>query len=412
MARDRTFVALDVGTTKICTLVAELQDDGELEVIGLGVVPSRGVRRGQVVDLDEATEAIQSSLERAERSSGTKITSALVSVTGGQIASTNSHGVVAVAGRERLVGQSDVGRVLEAARTISAPSQSEVLHVVPRGYTLDGQDGVRNPLGMHGFRLEVEAHIVFAATAPLQNLTTCLQRLGIQVADLVLAPLASAEAVLSEEEREMGVVLADIGAGTTDIVIYQDGSVNFCKVLGIGGNHVTNDLALFLHTQFGAAEEIKNRYGHALPQMVAQEDMVWVAGFGSEGERPVLQRRLAEIVYARVDEILQLVQQEVQRAGFAGRVPAGLVLTGGSANLRGIEALAREKTEGPARVGIPQGAHGLAESLDDPAYATSIGLLLWGLRYGVWDSYPAANDWLAWPRLAWRWLRDLMPGDG
>jgi cell division protein FtsA len=265
---------------------------------------------------------------------------------------------------------------------------------------------------MHGFRLEVEAHIVFAASAPLQNLTTCLRRLGVQVTDVVLAPLASAEAVLSEEEREMGVVLADIGAGTTDIVIYQDGSVSFCKVLGVGGNHVTNDLALFLHMQFAAAEEVKNRYGHALPSMVAQEDMVWVAGFGSEGERPVLQRRLAEIVHARATEILQLIHKEVERAGFAGRVPAGLVLTGGAANMRGIEALAREHTNGPARVGIPQGAHGLADSLDDPAYATPLGLLLWGLRFGVWDQYQPRASWLVWPRAIQQWLRDLLPGDG
>src|SRR3990172_6973878 len=380
MAKDNVTAAIDVGTTKVCTLVGEYDRDGEVQIVGVGISPSRGLRKGMVVNIDETVESIAESVEKAERSSGYKIVSAQVGIAGGHISSLNNRGVVAVSRSDRIIGDDDVSRAIDSARTINIPSNREIIHVIPRSYTIDGQDGVKNPIGMYGFRLDVEAHIVTGAVTSIQNLTKCIQKVGVEVEDLVLQPIASAEAVLTEEEKEMGVVLADIGGGTTDIGVFIEGAIWHTCVLPLGGHHLSNDIAIGLRTPFAVAEEIKSRYGHAFPGAIDPEAKIDVATFGAEGNRPILTRHLSEIIEARVEEIIEMILVEIKRSGYEGLLPAGLVLTGGSANLPGIDLLSKEVMQSPVRVGYPIGVSGLVEELDNPAYATSVGLLLWGLQ--------------------------------
>lgn len=380
MAKENVVAAIDVGTTKVCTLVGEYDRDGQVQIVGVGISPSRGLRKGMVVNIDETVESIAESVEKAERSSGYKIVSAQVGIAGGHISSLNNRGVVAVSRTDRIIGEDDVTRAIESARTISIPSNREIIHVIPRSYTIDGQDGVKNPIGMYGFRLDVEAHIVTGAVTSIQNLTKCVQKVGVDVEDLVLQPIASAEAVLTEEEKEMGVVLADIGGGTTDIGVFIEGAIWHTSILPIAGHHLSNDIAIGLRTPFAVAEEIKAKYGHAFPSSIDPEAKIDVATFGAEGSRPIMTRHLSEIIEARIEEVLEMILVEIKRSGYEGLLPAGLVITGGTANLPGIELLAKEVTQSPVRVGHPVGAAGILEDLDDPAYATSIGLLLWGAR--------------------------------
>lgn len=382
MAKVRSFAAIDVGTTKVCALVGELSGSGEVQIDGVGVAPSRGLRRGMVINIDEATESIRAAVERAERSSGTKILSAYVGITGSHISSLNNRGVIAITRDDRLISHDDVMRVLEAAQAIHIPNNREVLHVIPRSYTLDGQDGVKNPVGMHGFRLDVETHIVTGSVTAIQNLTKCVEPLGIQLEDLVLEPLASSEAVLTEEEKEMGVVLADIGGGTTDIAVFIEGSIWHTSVLPVGGNHFTNDIAIGLRMPFAAAEELKIKYGHAQPGEVDPEESLEVTAFGGDGERNVLRRHLSEIIRARAEELAEMILVDMKRSGYEALLPAGLVLTGGTANLCGIAPASAHILQWPVRVGTPRGVTGLVDTVSNPAYATSIGLLLWGLKQG------------------------------
>lgn len=411
MGKDHLISSIDVGTTKICTLVAEVGQEGGVEIIGVGVAPSRGLRKGVVVNMDETVESIKESVEKAERSSGMKIESAQVGIAGGHISSLNNRGIVAISRSDRLISQEDINRVLEAARTINIPSNREVLHVIPRSYTLDGQEGVKNPLGMHGFRLDVETHIVTGAATSIQNLTKCVERSGVEVEDLVLEPLASSEAVLTEEEREMGIALADVGGGTTDIAVFIEGTIWHTAVLPVGGYHLTNDIAIGLRTPFAAAEEIKAKYGHALPSAIDQEEKIEIASFGTESTRTVLRRQLCEIVKARSEEVLEMILTEVKRSGYDGLLPAGVVLTGGTANLKGLGELARDVLQLPVRVGIPRGIRGLVDTVENPAYATSVGLLLWGLRHGeveqrVERHSPNPSEFFR--RFAF-WMRELLP---
>lgn len=380
MAKDNVMAAIDVGSTKVCTLVGEYDRDGEVQIVGVGINPSRGLRKGMVVNIDETVESIAESVEKAERSSGYKIVSAQVGIAGGHISSLNNRGVVAVSRSDRIISEDDVARAIESARTINIPSNREIIHVIPRSYTIDGQDGVKNPVGMYGFRLDVEAHIVTGAVTSIQNLTKCVQKVGVEVEDLVLQPIASAEAVLTQEEKEMGVILADMGGGTTDIGVFIEGAIWHTCVLPVAGHHLSNDIAIGLRTPFAVAEEIKARYGHAFPSSIDPEAKIDVATFGGDANRPILTRHLSEIIEARVEEILEMILVEIKRSGYEGLLPAGLVLTGGTANLPGIDILAREVTQSPVRVGCPIGVSGLVEGLDNPAYATSVGLLLWGLK--------------------------------
>jgi cell division protein FtsA len=378
---ERTIVGIDVGSTKICTLVGEVDVARGLRIIGVGVTPARGIRKGVVVNVQEATNAIATSIEKAERISGYAIENAYVGLAGAHISAINSRGVVAINRGERGVQPADVERALDAARAVAIPVNREVLHVIPRGYTVDGDDGVRDPLGMQAYRLEVESHIITGATSTIHNLVKCVQATDIGIDALVLEPLASGEAVLTDVETEMGVVLADIGGGTADIAIFIEGSIWHTAVLPTGGEHITNDIAIGLRTPFTTAEELKIKHGHAHPQSINPHETLDVAVFG-EGERQQVSRQfLSQIIEARVEEIFDLILKEIKRSGYDGLLPAGAVLCGGTADLAGIRDLARDTLNLPVRIGAPQDLQGLVDILGSPSYATSVGLLQWGLHH-------------------------------
>ncbi len=409
---ERTIVGIDVGTTKVCTLVGEVDAEGALRIVGVGVVPSRGMRKGVVVNVQEASAAIAESVAAAERVSGYRIERAFVGISGAHIASLNSRGVVAVGRGERIISYEDIDRALEAAGAIAIPHNRRVVHVIPRGYTVDGQNGVRNPVGMHGFRLELEAHIVTAAATALYNLARCVEEVGVAVDEIVLAPLASGQAVLTETEREMGVALADIGGGTTDIAIFIDGTIWHTVVVPVGGYHLTNDLAIGLRLPFETAEAIKLRYGHARPQDVPAEETFTVQSFGDEPRQQVFRREMVSILEARVEEIFSLIGQEIRRSGYEGLLPAGLVVCGGTAQLPGLRQMGQEVLGMPVRVGRPRDLQGLVDTLVHPAYATSVGLLQWGVEGALHPRYPLYHSNGSSPFLKWLggWLRNFLPG--
>ncbi len=406
---DRTVVALDVGTTKICTLVAEVSPPPEnaVRIVGVGIVPAKGIRKGVVVNVGEVTAAISESLQRAERTSGYSIASAYVGLAGAHISSTNSRGVVAISRGERGIRPVDVERALEQARAIDIPHNREIVHIIPRGFTIDGDDGVRDPIGMQGYRLEVEAHIVTGATASIRNLIKCVQGAGIQIDALVLEPLASGEAVLTDIEREMGVVLVDIGGGTTDVAIFIEGSIWHTMVLPTGGEQVTNDIAVGLRTPFSTAEELKIKYGHARPDTISPDDLLKVNVFGEDGQQHISRQFLSEIIEARAEEILELILKEIKRSGYDGLLPAGMVLCGGAAELAGMRDLARDILGLPARIGQPQNLRGLVDTLQSPAFATSVGLLQWGIKHDLPHSAPQPEGHLL--KMP-GWLKVFLPG--
>jgi cell division protein FtsA len=377
----RTIVSIDVGTTKVCTLVGEVYEDGQLRIIGVGVAPSRGLRKGVVVNVHEATEAITASVRKAERISGYQITSAYVGVGGGHVSAINSRGVVGISRSARGISEFDIERALDAARAIAIPHNREIIHTIPRGYVVDGQEGVKDPVGMQGIRLEVETHIVTGASTSVSNLVKCVRDTGVEVDDLILQPLASGEAVLKETEQEMGVVLADIGGGTTDIGIFIEGSIWHTVVLGTGGEHLTRDVAVGLRTPFNTAEELKIQYGHAVPASLTTDEMIEVTSFGNGARQSVSRMELSEVIEARAEEILALILREVKRSGYDGLLAAGLVMCGGSADLAGFRELGQQVLQLPVRVGRPHDLQGLTDVLESPAYATSVGLLLWGMRH-------------------------------
>ncbi len=404
---ERTVVGIDVGTTKVCTLVGKTDDGGGLRIVGVGVVPSKGLRKGVVVNVNEATEAIAASVEKAQRVSGHAIERAHVGVAGAHISSFNSRGVVAVS-RGHSINQDDVSRVLDAALAIAIPHNREVIHVVPRGFVVDGQDGVRDPLGMHGFRLEVEAHIITGSATSIHNLVKCINQMGIEIDELVLAPLASGEAVLTNNEREMGVALADIGGGTTDMAIFIEGSVWHTAVLAIGGNHLTNDVAVGLRAPFSTAREIKEKYGRARLDGVVANETIDVPVFGGDSWQAVSYKFLSEIIEARATEIFNLLLQEVKRSGYDGLLPAGVVLCGGASQMAGMRELGRDILQLPTRIGMPRDLQGLVDELSNPAHATGVGLLLWGLREEA-NPVPIERPVGLWQRIV-EWLRAFLPG--
>ncbi|MBI3913133.1 MAG: cell division protein FtsA [Chloroflexi bacterium] len=370
---------VDVGTSKICALVGERTERGNLRVLGAGVVPSRGLRKGVVVDVNQAAESIARAVEQAERVSGFNMHSAVVSISGTHIESANSRGIAAIHG-DRAVTQEDIDRALESAEAIAVPQNREIVHAIPRGYTLDGQEGVKEPLGMIGFRLEVDAHIATGAVPPIQNLLKATQSAGVTASEIVFAPIASGEAALTPAEKEMGVILADIGGGTTDIAVFIDGSVWKSIVLPIGGMNITNDLAVGLRTPFAAAEELKIQHGRIDLSGISEDQNFDVASFGEEGHRPISLRLTAEIIDARVEEILHLILTEIKRSGYDNLLPAGVVLCGGAASLPGLKAKAREVLKMPVRIGFPLEVEGFSDRVSTPAFATAIGLLHWSAR--------------------------------
>ncbi len=410
--QERVIVGIDVGTTKICVLVGELDRDGKLNIVGVGTCPSQGLRRGVVVNIEETVTSIAAALDRAERLSGKKITSAYVGIAGSHIESENSKGFVAISPSHRDIVQNDISRAIEVARAIAIPANREVIHVIPRGYVVDGQEGIKNPIGMSGFRLEVETHIITGAVSSINNLIKCVHKAQVEIEDLVLEPLASSEAVLADGETDLGVALVDIGGGTTDIAVFTDGAIWQSVVLPIGGNHVTNDIAIGLRLPFAVAEELKITYGHCDPAAIDDDDMIDLSQFMPDCNDLVPRKLLAEIIQARVEELFSMVHEEIKKAGYDGLLPAGLVVTGGCAELPGILNLAGQTLDLPARIGSPLGLHGLADSISRPAYATAVGLLLWGLRHTsllIDEEEPETqetND--VFSRLG-RWLRAFIP---
>lgn len=411
--RGGVLASIDVGTTKVCTVVGEIVAEQPLRILGVGIAAAHGLSRGMVENLRDASESIRTSVEQAERSSGTRILSAHVGVAGPHLSCVNNRGIVAIPDRDRPISQDDVSRALDASRIVSIPTNRDIIHAVPRYFIVDSQDHVSDPLGLYGQRLDVETHIITGLSTVLQNETKCVESAGVQVESLIVSPLASAEAVLEEEEKRQGVVLADIGGGTTDVAVFVEGSVLHTAVLPVGGNHLTKDLVIGLRCPYQVAEDAKALFGHALPSAVDPEETVELEVFGSEERKSVSRRRIAEILQARVEEISEMVLREVRRAVHDDILSAGLVLTGGTANLTGIAALAEQVTGLPARVGTPRNIQGLVDVLSDPAYAASVGVLQWAVRefeVSAWRQQRRAPIFQGelWQRLQ-RWARVLLP---
>jgi cell division protein FtsA len=375
--KSRVISAIDVGTTKICTAIAEVNEAGQTRVVGVGIAPSRGLHKGLVVNINDAREAIKESVRKAEQACNYKVDSAYVGVTGRHVNSVNNRGVVAITRNDRLVRSDDLKRVLASAQSLKVPNDRKMLHVIPRGYSVDGQTGVKNPVGMYGFRLDVETHIITAAATSVQNLVKCVRSIGVEVEDLVLEPLASSESVLTEDEKQVGVILADIGGGTTDVCIFKDGSIWHTAIIPVAGYQLTRDVAIGLGLPFDVAEEMKKRYGSVMP--VYESNMEAQCPISEDGHG-VSYQDLCDIIRARVEEVVRLILLEMPRSEYESLVPAGLVLTGGSSNLSGIETLGRDILKLPVRVGVPTNVYGITDALRDPAYATSVGLLLWGAK--------------------------------
>lgn len=404
-------VAIDVGTSKICALIAEVRGPNDLRIISSGQSPARGLTRGLVNNMQEASEAIGEAITQAERRAAVQTDRAYVGISGSHVETITAQGSVTISRPNRGVSVEDMERVLEAARASAAiPSNRVVIHVLARNYTLDGQKGILDPLGMRGYRLETDAIIITGAESAVSNLVHCVQNHGIQIEDLVVEPLASGEAVLTQAERELGVAVVDIGAGTTDLGIFLEGALWHTRMLDLGGDHLTRDLAFALKAPIPTAEALKVRYGHVLPMQVSPDEKVSVATFGENGMRPVPRYYLAYVLRARAEEMLELIKKEVKRSGYDGLLPAGFVLAGGVAQMMGFDELSREVLELPVRVGIPNGFAGLSEDMRQPPYATTVGLLLWALRYGRLavdgdpvSSYPPVLDRIV------KWLRNLLP---
>lgn len=371
-------VGLDIGTHKICTIVGEVRAD-DIYVVGLGIEPSKGMKKGVVNDVMALSGAVSASIHKAERSSGFQIQRAFVSVAGGHIQSMTSRGMTGITG-SRSVRQEDLDRALDAARTIAIPHNREILHVIPRSYTLDGQDGVRNPIGMHCFRLEVDAHIITAGSTSLSNIEQATASAGVEVDRFILNPLAAAEAVLTDQEREMGVVVIDIGGGTTDLAVLIEGAVWHTAVIPIGGNHVTNDLTYWMNVPFALAETVKLQHGSTLPRAVSQLETFLVEPFGDSPPREISRHQMAGVIEARIEEIFEEVRKEVKRSGYDQLLRAGAVLTGGASLLPGMQEIAARFLQCPVRIGKPERLTGTADALRSPAYATSVGLLRVGLN--------------------------------
>ncbi len=380
MPEQTTLVAVDIGTTKVCVLIGEVGRSGGVDVIGIGQAPSDGLRKGVVIDIDRTVQSVQSAMEAAERLSGLKVRSAFVGISGSHIGSQNSRGMVAVSGHAHDVAREDTQRAIEAARAVSIPNTREILHVIPRGYVVDGQAGVRDPIGMSAVRLEVETHIVTASTTSVQNLTKCVQRAGVEIDELVLAPLATADAVLTDEDRELGAALVDIGGDTTDVAIFQDGSISHAATIPMGARSITADLGIVLRVTPDVAEGVKIKFGTALPLEVDPDEVVQITSIGEDLAHGVTRRHVAEIVESRVFEVLRFVQAEIEAAGATNRLQAGLVLTGGGSLLAGLGRAARDQLGMSARVTSPSGLGGLVDSVTSPPYAAASGLLLWGAR--------------------------------
>ncbi len=397
--REELVVGLDIGTTKIACIVGEVTDEG-LDVIGVGTHPSTGLKKGVVVHIDETVRSIQRAIEEAEHMAGVEITSVYAGIAGAHIKSLNSQGVWAV--KDREVKDTDIAAVLEQAKAINIPQDREIIHVLPQEYTIDHQDGIKEPLGMSGVRLEAKVHLVTASVTSAQNIIKCCHRCGLQVADVVLEPLASSEAVLHEDEKELGVVLIDIGGGTTDVAIFADGAIVYTAVLPVGGQQLTADIAYGLRSPSSEAERIKHKYGCAMMSMVGEDEMMEVPSVGGRAARQVKRQALCAVIEPRVEEIFALVRREIERSGFEDKLASGAVITGGSTILDGTPELAEQVLGMPVRRGLPMGVGGLVDVVKTPAYATGVGLVIYGAKRLHHPIFPGIS---ADKRTVWRRMR-------
>ena len=377
-ASENMIVGLDIGTSKVVAIVGQSSADGTMEIVGIGSQPSRGMKKGVVVDIEATVRSIQRAVEEAELMAGCHIHTVYAGIAGSHVRSLNSHGIVAI--RDREVAQADIDRVIDAAQAVAIPADQKTLHVLPQEYVVDNQEGVREPIGMSGVRLEAKVHLVTCAVNAAQNIEKCVRRCNLEVDDIILEQLASAHAVLTEDERELGVCIVDIGGGTTDIAIFTEGAIRHTANIPIAGDQVTNDIAMALRTPKQHADEIKIKYACALTQLAGADETIKVPSVGDRPPRTLSRQNLAEVVEPRYDELFTLIQAELRRSGFEDLIPGGIVLTGGSSKIEGAVDLAEEIFHMPVRLGSPQGISGLTDVVRNPIYSTAVGLLLYGQR--------------------------------
>ncbi len=406
--KDRLVVGLDIGTTKVCAIIGERNDEGKIEIIGLGTSPSKGLRKGVVVNIDSTVDTIKRAVEEAELMAGTEINSVYAGIAGGHIKSLNSRGVVAV--KDREVSRGDVARVIDAARAISIPLDREVLHVFPQEYIVDDQDGIKDPIGMSGVRLEAEVHIVTGAVASVHNIIKSCNRAGLEVKDIVLEPFASSLSVLTPEEKELGVALVDLGGGTSDLVIFLDGSIWHTSVLAIGGNNVSNDISVGIRTPISEAERIKIKYGCAKTALVRDDETIEVPSVGGREPRILSRQILSEIIEPRVEELFSLIKREIVKTGYEDMIASGLVVSGGTSLMDGVVEIAEEVMQLPTRLGKPRDIGGLVEVVSSPMYATAIGLVQYGFENLAGPALAAPSEEglfnKVWARMK-RWLGEF-----
>jgi cell division protein FtsA len=371
-------VGIDIGTSKVVTIVGELTSDNKINIVGIGSHPSQGLKRGVVVNIESTVQSIQRSVEEAELMAGCQIYSAFTGIAGSHIRSINSHGIVAI--RDREVTQSDVDRVIDAAKAVAIPADQKILHILPQEFIIDAQDSIREPIGMSGVRLEAKVHIVTGAVSAAQNIVKCLKRCGLNASDIVLEQFASSQSILSDDEKELGVCMIDIGGGTTDIAIFTDGAIRHTAVIPIAGDQVTNDIAIALRTPARNAEDIKLKYACALQDLADTNQMIDIPTMGDRPGKHLSKRALAEVVEARYEELFSLVAAEIRRSGLEDFIAAGIVLTGGASKVEGAVELAERVFRMPVRLGVPQHVTGLSDVINNPGYATGVGLLLYGMQ--------------------------------
>lgn len=375
---ENMIVGLDIGTSKVVALVGKRNPDGSIEVVGIGSHPSRGLKRGVVVNIETTVQAIQRAIEEAELMAGCRIHSVYAGIAGSHVRSVNSHGIVAI--RDREVTQADIDRVIDAAQAVAIPADQKILHILPQEFVIDNQEGIKEPLGMSGVRLEAKVHLVTCAVNAVQNIDKCVRRCGLDVDDIILEQLASSYSVLTEDEKELGVCVVDVGGGTTDIAIFTAGAIRHTAVIPIAGDQVTNDIAMALRTPTQNAEEIKTKYACALTQLAGADETIKVPSVGDRAPRDLSRQALAEVVEPRYEELFALVQSELRRSGFEDLIPAGIVLTGGSSMMEGVVELAEEIFHAPVRLASPSGVSGMSDVINNPIYATGAGLLMYGFR--------------------------------
>ena len=381
----KLIVGLDIGTSKVLVIVGEISPTGEIEIIGVGHHQSRGLKKGVVVNIESTVQSIQRAVEEAELMAGCEIHSVYAGIAGSHISSFNSHGIVAV--KDKEVGPSDVDRVIEAARALAIPADQKILHVIPQEFIIDQQEGIREPVGMSGVRLEAKVHIVTGAVSAAQNIIKCVRRCGLEADDIILEQLASSISVLTEDEKELGVCIVDIGGGTTDICVFTEGAIRHTAVIPIAGDQVTNDIAVALRTPTHHAEDIKKKYGCALTQLAATEESIEVPSVGDRAPRQLSRQTLAEVIEPRMEELFTLVQAELRRSGFEDVIGSGVVLSGGSSKLEGMVELAEEVFHMPVRMGVPQFVGGLSNVVHNPIYATGVGLVMYGAKHQGGERY-------------------------